>query len=257
MLIVGRIRTIKPEFWRSEDLGGLPEATHLLAAALLNYADDEGYFNARCALIEAELSPLREPSVKISDSLKHLVAVGYLRLGCGEDGRRYGQIIKFLDHQVINRPTPSKIKGVRILWDVCENDHTQLSEDSPPEGKGREQGIGKERTLLSSVEDVPDQKKPNGKESDLTKAFDNWNTIASELGLPIARTLTPQRAKHLKARLHEYGLKGWNEALRNLRELPFCLGESKSGWKADFDFLLQPTSFNKVLEMAYAKEDKH
>jgi hypothetical protein len=41
---MGRIRTIKPEFWRSEDLCSLPEATHMLAAALLNYADDEGFF---------------------------------------------------------------------------------------------------------------------------------------------------------------------------------------------------------------------
>jgi hypothetical protein len=56
---MARIRTIKPEFWRHEDLSALPEATHMLAAQLLNYADDYGYFNANPALIKAEVSPLR------------------------------------------------------------------------------------------------------------------------------------------------------------------------------------------------------
>ena len=67
--MMARIRTIKPEFWAHEDLSELPEATHMLAAALLNYADDEGYFNANPMLIKAACSPLREPSVSIQESL--------------------------------------------------------------------------------------------------------------------------------------------------------------------------------------------
>ena len=38
---MARIRTIKPEFWRDEDLSGLPAETALLAIGLLNHADDE------------------------------------------------------------------------------------------------------------------------------------------------------------------------------------------------------------------------
>ena len=41
---MARIRTIKPDFWKHEDLSALPEITHMLAAALLNHADDEGFF---------------------------------------------------------------------------------------------------------------------------------------------------------------------------------------------------------------------
>jgi hypothetical protein len=33
---MGRIRTIKPEFWRNEALSELPEFAHMLVAALLN-----------------------------------------------------------------------------------------------------------------------------------------------------------------------------------------------------------------------------
>ena len=136
---MARIRTIKPEFWRHEDLSELPEATHLLAAALLNYADDEGYFNANAKLVIAECCPLRETSVSVQDSIKQLASVGYLRLGEGRDGRRYGHIVKFLEHQRINRPSPSKIKELDIMWEGSPQTHSQLTEPSHPEGN-REQG---------------------------------------------------------------------------------------------------------------------
>lgn len=138
-------------------------------------------------------------------------------------------------------PTEATLQSSASLLDETKRDETRVD------------------NLLSSGDDVTDPKKANGKESDLAKAFDNWNTIAAELGLPVCRKLSPDRARKLKVRLHEHGLKGWNEALRNLYSLPFCLGENKNGWKADFDFLLQPKSFNKVLEMAYAQAegDKH
>ncbi len=148
---MARIRTLKPEFWKHEGLSELPEATHMLAAALLNYADDEGYFNANPRLVHAECCPLREPSVSVHDSLLMLSKIDYIRLGTGQDGKRYGHIQKFADHQRINRPTPSKINSIRISWDDPSSTHTQLTEPSLPEkeqGTGnREQGTGNRESL--------------------------------------------------------------------------------------------------------------
>ncbi len=149
---MARIRTIKPEFHKHEDLSELPAETHLLAAALLNYADDEGYFNANPRLVQAECCPLRDLSVSVHDSLISLVEIGYLKMGMGEHGKTYGYIVNFLEHQVINRPKPSKIKGMQIPWDAYRIDHTQISEPSPPEGKGREQGKeGNRESTLSGL----------------------------------------------------------------------------------------------------------
>ena len=50
---MARIRTIKPEFWQDEDLATLSEPALILAAGLLNHADDEGYFRAHPGLIKA------------------------------------------------------------------------------------------------------------------------------------------------------------------------------------------------------------
>lgn len=139
---MSRIRTIKPEFWKHERLSELPEPTHMLAAALLNYSDDEGYFNANPKLVQAECSPLREPSVSIPDSLARLAEEGYLRLGTGSDGKRYGHVVHFSDHQKISHPTESKIKKIETTWDDAVSPPVILPEASSLKGtgKGREQG---------------------------------------------------------------------------------------------------------------------
>ena len=142
---MSRIRTIKPSFWRHEDLSELPEATHLLAASLLNYADDEGYFKANPKLVRAECCPLREPSVSIEDSLTQLSRIGYLRLGKGADGKRYGHIIKFQVHQRINRPTASEIGCIDIVWEGSCSPHPQISEQAPQAEQGKARGAEKSR----------------------------------------------------------------------------------------------------------------
>lgn len=141
---MARIRTVKPEFWANEKLSELPEAVHMLACALLNYADDAGYFNANPSLVKAACFPLRELSTPVGDGLKMLDKSGYIRLLNGSDGRVYGWIPSFLEHQKINRPSDSKIA---LLVDSVRT-HGGLSEDSVSahcwkgtEGNGRERGM--------------------------------------------------------------------------------------------------------------------
>jgi len=145
---MGRIRTVKPEFFSSEDLSSLPESTHLLAAGLLCYADDDGYFNANPGLIKATIFPLREPSVSVPEMLLQLARIDYVLLGKGSDGKSYGRITTFARHQRVSHPTPSKIRGMAIEWDYSLNTHRGLIEGSVnsqdifvPEGKGKEQGM--------------------------------------------------------------------------------------------------------------------
>ena len=153
---MSRIRTVKPDFWKHEDLSALPPETHILAAALLNYADDEGYFNANPKLVEAECCPLRDDSVSVHGSLNRLCEIGFIRIGTGNDGKRYGHVIKFLDHQRVNRPKDSKIKGLEIKWDNSVIDHGGISDSSSPEGNGRERK-GKEKPFGASA-DTPKEK---------------------------------------------------------------------------------------------------
>jgi hypothetical protein len=148
---MGRIRTIKPEFWKHEDLCSLPESTHLLAAALLNYCDDFGYFNANPALVKAECSPLREPLVSIPESFRSLQEIGYIALGTCPKGRSYGRVVNFDAHQRVSHPTKSKIADISITWNGSLNPPEKFR--NPPEVFVPEQGTGNRELGTGNVEE--------------------------------------------------------------------------------------------------------
>jgi hypothetical protein len=131
-----RIRTIKPGFWKNEELSSVSSDACLLAIGLLNYADDEGYFNANPALIKADIFPLREISGSIPTLLRELSNINYIELFSTSDNKNFGFVKTFSEHQYINRPTPSKIKGLELL------PHNSVSApgavSAGKEGKGKE-----------------------------------------------------------------------------------------------------------------------
>lgn len=143
---MARIRTIKPTFWTDEDMAEVSEAACLLAIGLLNYADDEGYFNANPKLIKAAVFPLREPYGSIPVLLQELSNCGYIRLFSAQNGKRFGLIINFTKHQVINKKTISKIKEMDLLPEGYGSDTGEL-----PPGK---EGKGKERNIKTTLSDA-------------------------------------------------------------------------------------------------------
>ena len=114
---MARIRTIKPEFWRDENLSFLSPEAALLAIGLLNHADDEGYFNANPKLVESDVFPLRELQKTTASLLDDLHKIGYIEMYCGSDGKKYGHIVNFEKHQVISKKNKSKIKP--LLSEGC------------------------------------------------------------------------------------------------------------------------------------------
>ncbi len=154
---MSRIRTVKPEFYKDEDLSALPPETHMLAAALLNYADDEGYFNANPLLVKAECCPLREDSTNIRRSLDELSTIGYLRLAEGSDGKNYGWIVNFKKHQRVDRPKSSAIKDLATFDEHSTNIRRSIAVGR--EGNGRE-WKGSYCPELSLRENSEPEKKP-------------------------------------------------------------------------------------------------
>lgn len=247
--MAGRIRTIKPSFWKHEDLSELPAEVHMLAAALLNYADDEGYFNANPKLVAAECCPLREDSVSPHDALTMLSDIGYIRLFNGTDGKLYGHVVTFLDHQKINRPSPSKIKCLDSGDEPSLRIHGKLSEASLPEGKGREGNkegkgtVSDETVVISPCENDPPE---------CEAALEAYNEVAEQVGWPKAQKLTKQRRSSIRQRLRDAGgLEGWQDALAKAKAIPWLSGQNDRGWKANLDFFLQAKSFTKLMEGAY------
>lgn len=145
---MARIRTIKPEFWMNEELAETSEASRLLAIGLLNHADDEGYFKAHVSLLKAAVFPLTDPSMTIHECLIELSNANYIRLFKGSDGKDYGKVINFTEHQVVNRPKASKISELETNNDSSLINHGKVSDESSQERKGRE-GNGKDSSVPS------------------------------------------------------------------------------------------------------------
>lgn len=133
-----RIRTIKPEFWTHESLCACSEFTRLLAIALLNWADDHGYFLAHPNLIKGSLFPFDECSSKIPGSLDELSRVGWIEVGKDTQGRKVGRIKNFAKHQRVDRPQASKIKDSSTFDEGSSNDRRMIDDGSTEEGNGKE-----------------------------------------------------------------------------------------------------------------------
>jgi hypothetical protein len=83
-----------------------------------------------------------------------------------------------------------------------------------------------------------------------------WNAVAEANGLAQITRLSEKRKTALQARLHDYTPEQITEAIDKIPLSPFLLGDSRDGWKADFDFLLRPDSVLKIIEGKYDRNGK-
>lgn len=104
---------------------------------------------------------------------------------------------------------------------------------------------------ISSDEDMPPQpENPVLKPDEVVEA---WNVLADRHGLPKVRRLTDERKRKLATRLRATTFDDWTEAIQAIDRNPWLRGENDRGWRADFDFILQPKSFTKLIEGSYDK----
>lgn len=111
----------------------------------------------------------------------------------------------------------------------------------------------KGREIVAAVSAIEDKRETDPAVLFLIRqAFEDWNAMARQLGLPEATTLTKPRVAKLRQRLAEAGgLEGWRTALTRLGSSPFLIGDNDRGFRADLDFVLQAKSFTKLREGAY------
>lgn len=129
-----RIRTIKPEFWRHPILGKLPDNTRLLALALLNYADDDGFFLADPALVRGECMPFEKDYRRITVSLRELSSAGWIKLSSETEMGVIGVVVNFGRHQVVNKPRKSTLSQ----YFNSGSPTGELPEASLPEWNGKD-----------------------------------------------------------------------------------------------------------------------
>jgi len=144
---MARIRSIKPEFFTSEDIKALPLRARLTFIGLWTFADDYGNAKAVHALIKAAVWPLDDEitAEHVAEDLGLLEAGGQIRF-YEVDGRSYLSILAWSQHQKVDRPSAAKRYPAPQIEQISEarESASRARENVPGDREGdREQGTGR------------------------------------------------------------------------------------------------------------------
>lgn len=105
---MARIRSIKPDFFKSEDVSTLPLRARLTWIGLWTQCDDHGRYKGSAKILKGDLWSLDDVSLRdIEDDLEELARSGRIvRYLAG--GKQYLAVVNWHVHQAINRPSKPK-----------------------------------------------------------------------------------------------------------------------------------------------------
>jgi hypothetical protein len=168
----------------------------------------------------------------LSTGVERLISMGLI--DALDDGYEPHHWAKFQYRSDVSTDRVHKHRAKRNVSETPPETDTEADTDMPPSG-----GVA-----------PPENDNQGLKPQHVVEA---WNAMAVRTGLPPVKSLTGARQRHLRTRIREYPVNDWTEAIGAIERSPFCRGENPRGWRADFDFLLQPKSFAKLIEGSYDK----
>lgn len=131
---MARIRTVKPDFFCSPTIAGLRHRSRLTFIGLWTFVDDQGRGFDDARLVKAAVWPLDDDVTHacVAQDLDDLESAGLLeRWRDDSTGRALLRVRSFLEHQRINRATPSRLPA--SPQEASLTAHGGLTETSPRE----------------------------------------------------------------------------------------------------------------------------
>lgn len=130
---MSRIRTIKPEFWVSEQIIACSPNARLLFIGMWNFADDNGVHPSSYVRLKAEVFPADNCTPEnIKTWVNELIKNGLIREYAVED-KSYWIVTGWASHQRIDRPTyryPTPESTLRTIVDNSTTTQRELIETS-------------------------------------------------------------------------------------------------------------------------------
>lgn len=177
---MARIRTIKPGFFKNEDLAELPFPARLLFIGLWTQSDKEGRLEDRPKRLKVELFPY--DSLDVNNLLERLQSAGFIsRYEVGD--LKVIQIKKFKDHQ---RITGSEADSESLLPEEKETTWKQQGNnlDDRKGMEGNKERKGKEDTEPEIVFPFNSEKFLN--------TWEIWKSYRKEIKKPIKTKISEQ-----------------------------------------------------------------
>ncbi|MGE5446770.1 MAG: hypothetical protein ACM3PR_00305 [Bacteroidales bacterium] len=109
------------------------------------------------------------------------------------------------------------------------------------------------KTKLNCFEEDKSSSSPGDfQKLNLKDIFDEYNLLCTRL--PKAKIFSKRRSQEVGARYREHGEDAMHDVIRLAAESDFLSGNSKSGWRPNFDWIFMPTNFVKILEGYYGNK---
>ena len=145
-----RIRSIKPEFWRSLDIAALSIEDRLLFIGLWSYVDDNGVGVDRVPVIAAELfaddlsRDPRETLGRVADGIGRLSECGLVQQ-YSDDSRDYLAVTNWERHQRIDKPNKPRYplptsENITIRETLAKPSRDPRETPAPGTGEQRNRG---------------------------------------------------------------------------------------------------------------------
>ncbi len=254
---MSRIRTIKPDFWSSEQIMSCSPNARLLFIGLWNFADDNGIHPASIIRLKAEVCPLDTFSEEeMSKWISELINNDLLRLYVVED-KAYWIVTGWKNHQRIDKPTykyPLPLSNSSLKKNhskIAQNSMTPLGvrddyststprvldDSSATEWKGME-GKGKEKDICEvftsplcvvETKKIADTHLDCSKTKDVQAIFSHWQHVMKH---PNAK-LDKKRRTKIEAALKNYSVDDLKKAIDGCANTPFNMGSNDRFQKYD------------------------
>jgi hypothetical protein len=292
---MARIRTIKPEFWTSEQVAACSLTARLLFIGLWNFCDDGGIHPASYLRLKMEIFPADNFGTdQIQDLVKELIS-NKLIVEYEVENQKYWRVTGW-KHQKIEKPhkkyPPPHNNAQEIATDsssvsdkddvnktpVVDQSSTEqrlCDSHSPPEGKGMEWNgmewngdkISQQQEVavlelrssaldIFETEKIPSEKHQPCPYHEIVEAY---HRLLPDV--PRVRDLTKSRKRSMQARWKENPRFDFFETMfAEIAKSPFLLGQEHAKDRAPFvltiDWLMKPENFVKVAEGKYSQRKK-
>jgi uncharacterized protein YdaU (DUF1376 family) len=193
--------------------------------------------------------------LKIESGIRELIEEGVLRL----DGDFLIQKRMVKDAEISEKRALSGKKGgdkTTKKYSKSGSDFAQAKSEANTENEIEDENTN--RDLIVFEEEVKEEKQnitpsealPEIPYEEIVKSY---NSICKSL--PKVQAISRGRKAKIKTRWYELGsIEEFGKIFLKTESTPFLKGDSKDGWKADFDWLIEnDTNYNKVLEGKYDK----
>jgi hypothetical protein len=169
---MARIRTIKPEFWTSEQIAECSPNARLMFIGLWNFCDDYGRHPASAKRLKMEVFPA--DSIEVRPLVKELLVAGLIE-EYETEGQSFWQVTGWGKHQKIDSPTskyPDRFGEYSATIRRTSNERSPLEKDKEKDKELEKEKENKARFVKPTIEEIFEYCKDRG---NVVDAVSFWN----------------------------------------------------------------------------------